>query len=185
MSSCALHARSNTNRTRPTADRCGALLLRGSRPHSVVHGCACSSADGCDRVEVWPAYCRGLRPRMRYCLYQFLLAEAGDQRFCRSHDRRQHIAIRAGNRLAISPALRFDGSRRLCYIDCFTREPEWASCGLIFARSSYLLRSSIRGIRRCNTRCVTESGWNSGKRKAHSSLLIAVLCPNNSGLPRF
>ena len=44
-------------------------------------------------------------------------------------------------------AICFDGSRRLCYIDCFTREPEWASCGLIFARRRHRLRSGLRTVR--------------------------------------
>ena len=44
-------------------------------------------------------------------------------------------------------AVRFDGGWRLCYIDCFTREPEWASCGLIFARRRHRLRSGLRTVR--------------------------------------
>ena len=51
------------------------------------------------------------------------------------------------NRLPLPAALCFDGRRRLCYIDCFTREPEWASCGLIFARRSDRMRSCLRSLR--------------------------------------
>ena len=63
-------------------------------------------------------------------------------------------AIQRRNRLPLFVALFFDGRRRLCYIDCFTREPEWASCGLIFARSRHSLRSSVRTLRRLGARNV-------------------------------
>ena len=57
------------------------------------------------------------------------------------------LSIPRRNRLPLPAALCFDGHWGICYIDCFTREPEWASCGLIFARSGHRLRSSLRTLR--------------------------------------
>jgi len=88
----------------------------------------------------------GLRLWMRHRLSEFLLAGAGGFGACgQSHaERLQTIQRRRG--LPFSLPLRFDGPRRLCYIDCFSRKSLWALCGLIFARRGNCLRSRLRTL---------------------------------------
>src|SRR5207302_11352277 len=97
----------------------------------------------------------GIPTGMCHCLYQFLLVEARGERDGGPDYANWKARVRQGNRAALSAALRFDGCRSLCYIECFSRESLRAGDGPVPACSGHRVRSRLRVVRGRSTWAVS------------------------------